>query len=340
MIRRLQTIEQLMAENILLITHPSTIKALNNKEYPANDILKGLVLNNSNNEFQAVNIGRNKFKLIPTSKNLNIFLYRGQNAYYEPCLSSIDRNNISKEQKIIDKLKKIEFIEFLKKHPVINELLKLKILDCSFDFNFEELAQHYGFLTNHIDLTNNEDIAMFFATTEYVLEKRTYRIITDQENRNGVLYKLIYNFSNKRINIIGAQALERPTLQRAFSINMLQKEDFNKISSHKKQFKITTELSKKYFDMFDGGKKLMPNNSLINKVYEIQDKKTILKDAIKIYVKEYNLEYNDIKRILLNNDYTISSKIVKFTKKESQKITKEWLKNGKELLYKKIKYRY
>ena len=83
------------------------------------------------------------------------------------------------------------------------------------------LAQQYGFLTSHIDLTNNEDIAMFFAITEYVLEKRTYRLITDEENRNGVLYKLIYNFSDKRINIIGAQALEQPTLQRAFSINML-----------------------------------------------------------------------------------------------------------------------
>lgn len=278
-------------DNLLLITHSKTIEALNNKEKPPNNILNGLILNNSDDEFQAVDIGNNKFKLIPTSENLNIFLYRGQNKYHEPCLSSIDRNSISKEEKIINELKKIEFIEFIKKHPIIEELLKLKILNCTFDFDYkyEELAQHYGFFTNHIDLTNNENIAMFFATTKYDSQKRTHRIITDEENEIGILYKIIYNFDDIRINIIGAQALERPTLQRAFSINMFPNEDFNQIASHKKEFRITTELSKKYFDMFNGGKKLMPENSLTNKIYEIQDKKTISKEALNLYVKKHKI---------------------------------------------------
>lgn len=122
--RRLQTIEQLMADNLLFTVNPRTIEALNNKKNLPKNVLTELIMNDSNDEFQAIDIGNEKFKLIPTSENLNIFLYRGQNTYYEPCLSTIDRDYFSEEEKIINQLKKIEFVEFLKKHPIIEELSK------------------------------------------------------------------------------------------------------------------------------------------------------------------------------------------------------------------------
>lgn len=181
---------------------------------------------------------------------------------------------------------------------------------------------------------------MFFATTEYDSENKTYRTINDEKNKTGILYKLLYNISNERINIIGAQALERPTVQRAFSINLLPNENFNNLGSHKKSFKITSELSKKYFDMFDGGKKLMPKDSLTNKIYEIQNKKTILKKAIKIYSVKNKLKFDEIRKIILNNNHTITNKTIQFTKKELKKIKKEWTRFGKINLYSKIKYRY
>lgn len=338
--KKLQTIDEYNMLKELAMLSIKGFNALQKKQKVPRDSLEVLELNNSSDEFQAINIGNNKFKLLPTSENINIFLYRGQNKYHKPCLSSFDRPDKSTNEKIINELKKIEFIEFIKTHPIINYLENLKILDCTFDTNYEELAQHYGFLTRHIDLTNDENIAMFFATTEYDLDNRCFKIIKSEENRIGILYTLMYDSIKSRVNIIGGQAIERPHMQRAFSINMYPSEDFNNIGSHKKDIKITTELSEKYFNMFDGGKKLMPDDSLTQKIYEIQDKQSISLKAVEIYLKETNKSLDNLKVILLENGYTITPQTVKFTKKELQKIKKDWYKKKEKIFLKSIKYHY
>lgn len=294
----------------------------------------GMVMDTTFDNFIALDIGNNKFKLMP-SPEFNFYLYRGQNIHHKPCVSSIDRE-YSKEKRLINHLKKIEFIELLKKYPILKDLEEYKILNCTFENDYEGLAQHYGFMTSHLDLTNSKNIAMFFATTKYINGK--YEIITSKQK--GILYKFNYVKEYERINIIGAQGLARPTMQKGFSINLNTNEDFNKIVESYETIDITKEKSEYYFNMFDGGSKLMPNDIITKKANMILDKNSISLNSIKIYLNKFNIHSkNEIINILKDYKYDLSSKDIKFTKKELINITKQWMKNDKQAFMNKIKFR-
>lgn len=297
----------------------------------------GIVLDTSHNNFVALDIGSNKFKLMP-SPELNIILYRGQNNYYEPCLSSVDRKSLSEETRLIDNLKKIEFIELIKKNPILKNLEEYKILNCTFQNDYEGLAQHYGFLTSHLDLTNSKDIAMFFATTRY--EKEEYKIIKRKEK--GILYKFNYLKEYERINIIGAQGLSRSTKQKGFSLSLNKNEDFNKLVESYEIIDITQEKSEYFFNMFEGGAKLMPDDIISKKAKMILKKMDISKNSINTYMNTLNLSKytrKDIVNILNDNKYNIINKDMKFTKKELIKISEQWLKKDKQYFIDKVSYR-
>jgi len=295
----------------------------------------GIVLDNSNDNFIAMNIGNNKYKLKPTPE-LYTTLYRGQNKFHKPCSPSNYRKNISYEDRIINELKKIEFIRLLKIHPILKDLNEYKIFDCSMQHDFEGLAQHYGFLTHHLDLTNDKNIAMFFATTKYNNGK--YEII--KEKQQGVLYKLNYLKHQERINNIGAQCLNRPGKQRGFSMALDENENFNDLVDDIEFIEINEKLSKYYYDMFNGGSLLMPEDIMSKKAKYILESNVISNYAINFFMKinpSYNTE--NIKIILLKNNYIVSNKSVAFTRKELRQTSKEWLKKGKKDFYSKVHYR-
>jgi hypothetical protein len=64
----------------------------------------GIAMDTTFDNFIALDIGNNKFKLMP-SPEFNFYLYRGQNNNHKPCVSSIDRES-SKEKRLINHLKK------------------------------------------------------------------------------------------------------------------------------------------------------------------------------------------------------------------------------------------
>ncbi|WP_083568779.1 FRG domain-containing protein [Arcobacter sp. LA11] len=285
----------------------------------------GLVTSNSKSNFNALDVGNNKYKLIPSPEFFNT-LYRGQNKFYENCFSSIYRENISFENRVIDVLKKIEFIELLKEYPVLKDLNKHQIYNCTIENDFESLAQHYGFLTSHLDLTNSKDIAMFFATTKYSNGK--YEIIKNKQE--GILYKLNYLAHFEKINIIGAQCLPRSGIQRGFSIDLKQGENFNDLVDEIEHFEISKELSSYYFNMFDGGKKLFPKEILVKKVKDILNSKDISNYSVtKFLKKNHILSKKDIENILFNNGYILTNKRSSFSKKELLKVSKKWFKKEK-----------
>lgn len=49
------------------------------------------------------------------------------------------------------------------------------------DVNFKALAQHYGFDTSLLDLTNDVRVALFFATCKYDYESDSYRPLTEDD---------------------------------------------------------------------------------------------------------------------------------------------------------------
>ncbi len=299
----------------------------------------GVMMDQNPNNFHATGIDESNFRFMP-GPELNSFLYRGQNKFYN--LSYTSKYRIScKVKKLIANLKKIEFTHLLQNHPIIKELENLKIGKSTFSTDYDALAQHYGFATDHMDLTNDKDIAMFFATTYFNGETQKYEMIL--EDTEAVLYTINYLHPEvlEKINIVGAQALPRPATQKAFSIQLEELENFNELPfvTYEK-FICTKMMSKKYFDKFEGGNKIFPNDIMDKKAKQVQNSQSISKRAINEYFETNNIickkEQYEITNML--NNFNIKEKNNYLTKREFSSIRKDWNKK-KVAFFNKINYR-
>ena len=259
----------------------------------------GVMMSTNPNIFHPIGIDKNHFRFM-SGPEMHLKYYRGQNQFYEPCYTSKYRINSIEKKQIAEK-KKEKFINLLKTHPIIKELETIQILDLSYSTDYEGLAQHYGFATEYIHITNDKDVAMFFACTSF--SNGQYHII--KEDREVVLYiiNMLHQDAQDRLNIVGAHAIPRPAEQKAFSINLKQKENLNNLSFVEYEKIICThKISKYYFDLFDGGAKLFPQDIIEKKAQQI------------------------------NQNYDKKSY---FAKRELSAIRKDWMKNKKSF-YDKI----
>lgn len=226
-------------------------------------------------------------------------LFRGENQVFEKSLPSLNRRlqGKSKIDKVMIKaladLRIYQFSKFIWTTNVV-PFWEAKISDV----NIKAIAQHYGFDTHLLDLTNDLKVALFFATCKYVPEKDCYRPLTEDEVKAhpyGVIFhtpdwqidyinsgvKLIEWFMKKNINMrnhllgldngeldgfafqIGYQPFMRCHYQSGYILPMAidapLQDDW-----HFEKVYITqsVELSERVFDMMDGGKKVFPNEGI------------------------------------------------------------------------------
>lgn len=282
--------------------------------------------------FEAVGIGNGYCKLTPMSKNP--YFYRGQTKDYDSCIPAIYRTSNNNEiEYFINRLRSVEFELILKKHPAVIELNNTKILDCRIKVDFIGLAQHYGLLTDCLDITDNFYIAAFFACCEY--DKETDRYIPKTESREGIIYfisTLIMEEYNN-FDIVGLQPFCRPAEQRAFRYKLNKGDDLVKKSFvRKSKFKQTSEGAEYLYRMFNNGKKLFPYDMLKNKAEEIKvtnifSKKAFL-ETYKRYIftkpKDYYLNKLREKNIILEKNT-----ILHFNSEEIKNFNKLWKKKKK-----------
>jgi hypothetical protein len=296
---------------------------------PHNRQVCGVMLSTNPDIFHPVGIDNNKFKFMP-GPEINYIYYRGQNQFFEPSYPSIYRHD--NENTVLNEIKKIEFKLLLQTHPIIKELENIKIQNSYFETDYEGLAQHYGFKTNHMDITNDINIAMFFASTDY--DGKNYKIFT--KDREVVIYE-IQSLSDEfvdRLNIIGAQAISRPAEQKAFSIEMNKNENFNDLEFVKfKKFTCSVAMSKKYYDMFEGGKLLFPKDIISDKAKQIQNSTKISQKALQKYFQEYHISKKEQMNII--KSFKRKKMAVYFNKKDLKEIKNQW-NNNRDNFLKKI----
>lgn len=190
-------------------------------------------------------------------------LYRGQNQFFEMCAPSIFRVKDD-----VDALywaaKSIELSAVMDSHPATSDLMAYQIEGLDFALNIEAIAQHYQYPTQLLDFSRSRDVAMFFATCTYDQANDAYSPL---QSGTAVLYtvdfrELILQRGEKCSFLpLGLEPLPRPEAQRALAVRLGQGENLNDMQWVKHQtFEITSTLSHHYFEMFDGGKKLFPNN--------------------------------------------------------------------------------
>ena len=226
--------------------------------------------------------------------------YRGQTQDYGNCLSGLDR--IQDDHKLFAALcRSIYFKQALTTHPVVMQMQDLALdLDARTQplpvcMNLEGIAQHYGLATEYLDITNNFSVASFFATQRWDSKTKKFEPMRGQ-SKLGVIYKFHPAFlmsppmgCNEMPYIpVGWQPFPRPEQQRANAIRLKLGEDFAQtIGVVKYYFQHSRNQSKRIYEEFEGGDKLMPADDLASFADSLETKNCFPQSALDLAFQSY-----------------------------------------------------
>lgn len=268
------------------------------------------------------------------------FLFRGQNSLFNPCMPNLYRDR-DKNYFIDDMIKGQELMLLMLSHPLV-QLLDLGVIiggqKYVFEMNLYGLTQHYYNKTSFLDLTSDENVAAFFAVTKYDSNSDTYSPIED-ETQEGVLYYYEmdtmnnfspFNFSfNTKLSTIGLQVFPRSGNQRGFLLELDRGINFNELPIVKiVKFKHNKELSNYYFNLYNKGKSLFPEDILTKHWSKYHQEKVVSNKSFELNVM---FNPNKTRGILLDelsqNGITLQNYIPEFTKEELHEYYMD-IKNG------------
>ncbi len=195
------------------------------------------------------------------------FFCRGESKIYPTSKSTWDRFTPQNEKSVYS------FIENMRWSELSMFFRQLRAVECSkkSEFNFTAVAQHYGFKTNFLDITNRISVALFFACCIKEKEKpwRSLNkhdfIATDSaDGRYGVLF--IQNRFKHGTNLvmpIGYQPFLRCHFQYGYFIPMRSEWDLQDVASGFTMlyFKHDEKFCRYIFDLNEAGRLIYPDNT-------------------------------------------------------------------------------
>lgn len=205
-------------------------------------------------------------------------MYRGEVKDYAPtCKSSLGRKLSGlppKEAEIyyfIAQLRIFAFIRFLSKF--------IQYTEWPFGTAMGYIiAQHYGLPTQYIDLTDDIEVALFFACCKHIGNNKYKPIDQVDLATFGKFAVLYHDYSGTEILPIGYQPFTRCYRQRGYFIDTSYENkkcwEYDLIKDggfRKTYFYRTPELCKEVYDKFEGGEKLFPYDALSSFEKVIQD---------------------------------------------------------------------
>lgn len=213
-------------------------------------------------------VGVNGCVHLKSGTEFSMIQYRGQNEDFGVCKTTLDRVD-SVEEQFLNICKTIAFEELLSVHPFVKFTRTMQIGGNPLCLNLTGIAQHYGLHTDYLDITNNFDVACFFATCKYQ-DGKYYPI--GYSSKPGIIYKIvevalppfIENEHNQNIELeyLGWQPLLRPEQQRASVLKVPMDTNLDTVSGvNKYYFKHSVSQSKKIWKQFDEGRILFPEDS-------------------------------------------------------------------------------
>ena len=310
-----------------------------------NDVNKAFFEPN-NDTFEAVCIQEgNPQKILIPAANMYPFLFRGQTKDFGKGLPSLYREEDKQTAPylFLERLREVEFTELIKKHPVVKGFFDRH----HFTVDFIGLAQHYGLKTDVLDLTNDLDVALFFAMCPYDSLNDQYTYHDDGKQHTAILYVVpptIYapslpdSFLKSKITAIGLQPFKRPGAQRGFALHL---PDGEQLRAYKYEFQFTCEDSKKYFDQFKQGEALWIKDELIAKAKVISQMKTFSYDTFKKAFAQYppkGYSKTSIKKELkaIGVEILTKGESTHFTEEEITSIKNDWNITNKQQMQEQI----
>lgn len=224
-------------------------------------------------------------------------LYRGQTKRHIPMLPAIARGLEAKTGELCDRPANDQarivlrlaqswwFARELEFHPVAShaESQRLRL-------DRQALAQHYGVPTGYLDLSDDFDVAAFFATCE----KDPSRGWVPAEEGVGIVYRVaLKSLSNPfgEYRPLGPQPLPRPTEQCAWVTELPITDSFEGWPDvMMMQFRHDKSVGEHFKKKFDAGNALFPPDPLADVAAEITDcgeiPKVILEKALTSFVED------------------------------------------------------
>lgn len=309
---------------------------IDNVDYPFVGFYNSLPIN----AFIPSRLVSSRFALKP-NLNHRKYLFRGQSSFFEKCVPNIFRDE-AKSYYIDDAIEGQEMKLLMLSHPLV-KLLDLGVNLCGRNFQFEMnlygLTQHYYNKTLFLDLTSDPMVAAFFAVTDYNPVTDEYIPVID-EQREGVIYyydlepdtafKATIESPFPKLTTIGLQVFPRSGNQHGFLYSMEKGENFNE-DSHVSyvKFKHNAEISRKIYNMFDGGKNLFPEDILTKhwKQYNL-GKKRVSCATVRVNQKANSkYSYSDLKKQIEAKGYRVKDYKPSFTDEELSQYYQD-IKNG------------
>jgi hypothetical protein len=250
-------------EGCYLMSWEHLIQILNIQSSSADISIHGMVNRTRDGKVlngEYIKTAEDKFKIFLNPTGFSSYIYRGEhkeNKHFKP---SLQRAFLKGETDKIQATKK--FIATLKKSPIFtffNQPVKWGDEHLTFDIDAEAIAQHYGFATNYLDLTRDEDVAKFFAYTYIDEETEGYKLVENFEHYSPTLYRAHITDIYRRYGCepIGFQPFFRPIKQWALAVNL--GENYKGAKDLFEAYKLTdAEEAKRIFDSFKGGELLFP----------------------------------------------------------------------------------
>jgi hypothetical protein len=276
------------------------------------------------------------FSLLP-GPEFSPRLYRGQPLFYRRCLPLLFRQPFTQIGYLTSLLKKYEFYKLMAGHPIVNHLRGWSVDGKSFKIDIEGLSAHYEFATSMIDVSRSKDVAMFFALCERNAKTNRYEPIAD-ENREAVLYTVnLKAFLEKSrdhlFHVVGFQALPRPDVQKAYLILLGSDQDFNDCPFVTYEvFPVSRKQAARYFDMFDGGSKLFPDDPVDAMALQIRQSIEIDREVLEASFERHWIprvwaNASEVSKFLGKFGYSVTDKQMEFSDNVRKSIVEKWNRN-------------
>ena len=206
-------------------------------------------------------------------------LYRGEAQIFDSCKCSLFRIK-KRDDRIVALAKSYEFMEFLKTLPEVQSYVNNNLW-----YEPWAIAQHYGFATPMIDLTNEIAVAAFFATHIYDKVSKQYIIKT-----NGVGQIRGRNFatfdSEDIVRPIGVQPFARPSNQYGYEYWIQENEGFENMS-YKIEFKQDALVNRRLEEAMGGPTDYyFPNEKIVQMASIIQHANVVTNIAVRAFASD------------------------------------------------------
>ena len=154
----------------------------------------------------------------------------------------------------------------------------------------ESVAKHYGYVSDYLDVTRDLMTALFFAYTYFDKDSQQILPFPDFKYNTPYLYignlNELYLKAQNCVKDIGFQPFPRAKAQQMMSINVSNDFDYIKSLFKKVELPKNPSIAKYVYNIFDGGKLLIPEDYASNCARQVKGFKTLQKDLFEKYCED------------------------------------------------------